>query len=319
MTALRFSSGDPAADRRADYAEHYAASGDFAAAIEVLSGALELVPGWSAGWFRLGELFERAGRMNEAVSAWERTLALDPADALGASLKLDLARAEPLSESMPAAFVEALFDQYAPRFDAALRDRLNYRGPDLLLQALMENGVSRAGRALDLGCGTGLMGEVLRPHCGWLEGADISAGMLAAARAKNIYDALLKQDIARVAPAAHPYDLIVAADVFAYVGALEGVVSWCRASLAEGGVLAFTVEAAHAGEAPVVLRESRRFAHRQDYLDALLAGAGFGHVEIRPCVVRQDRGADIASLCVVAALTPVRHDREGDGEACIQA
>lgn len=319
MTALRFSSGDPAADRRADYADQYAARGDLDAAVDVLSGALELAPGWAAGWYRLGEFFERAGHPDKAVSAWERALALDPADRLGAGLKLDLVRAEPLSESLPAAFVEALFDQYAPRFDTALRDRLNYRGPDLLLQALVESGFARAARVLDLGCGTGLMGEVLRGCSDWLEGIDISAGMLAAARAKNIYDALVKQDIARAAPAAPPYGLIVAADVFAYVGALEGVVSWCRASLAPEGILAFTVEAAHPDEAPVVLRESRRFAHRQDYLDTLLSSAGFCRVEIRPCVVRQDRGADIASLCVVASLPVVRHDREGDGEACVPA
>jgi predicted TPR repeat methyltransferase len=316
MTATRFSSGDPVADRRADYAGQFAARGDIDAAIEVLAGALELVPGWAAGWYRLGEFHERAGQMAQAVAAWDRALEMDPADLMGAGLKRDLARAIPLADSMPPAFVERLFDQYAPAFDAALVDRLHYRGPDLLMQGLIANGFSSADRVLDLGCGTGLMGEVLRPHAAWLEGFDISARMLAEAEAKGVYDVLAKRDIARLELESERYDLIVAADVFAYVGALEGVIGWCRAALRTGGRLAFTVEA---GEADVFLRESRRFAHGRAYLAGLLDQAGFAFTDIRDCVVRQDRGRDIGSFCVIASLAPARHDREGDGEACLTA
>ena len=314
MAALRFSSGDPAADRRADYAEQFAARGDVEAAIEVLAGALELVPGWAAGWFRLGEFQEMAGQIEAAASAWDRAVALDPEDACGASLKRDLARATPLVESMPPAFVELLFDQYAPRFDAALVNGLGYRGPEILMQRIAASGFTAAQDVLDLGCGTGLMGEAIRAFAGRLEGMDISARMLAEARAKGIYDALQKRDIARLEAGPERYDLIVAADVFAYIGALEGVIGWCRSALKAGGVLAFTVEAG-GDDDEVVLRESRRFAHGRGYLAALLARAGFDGVDITECVVRQDRGENIASLAVVASLAPVRHDRAGDDEA----
>lgn len=314
MTATRFSSGDPAADRRADYAEQFAARGDIDAAIEVLAGALELAPGWAAGWYRLGEFHERAGQAAQAVAAWDRSMAIDPEDMCGASLKRDLARATPIADSMPPAFVERLFDQYAPRFEAALVDGLQYRGPQILLQRLQASGFVSAHRVLDLGCGTGLMGEAIRAFAGRLEGVDISARMLAGAQAKGVYDALHKRDIARMEVGGARYDLIIAADVFAYVGALEGVIGWCRAALDEGGLLAFTVEA---GEADVTLRESRRFAHGRAYLADLLDRAGFAVTDIAACVVRQDRGADIASWCVVAALAAPRHSPEGDGEACL--
>ena len=96
----------------------------------------------------------------------------------------------------PPAFVELLFDQYAPRFERSLVDKLAYRGPALILERLQANGFTRAQRALDLGCGTGLMGEVLRPLCTRLEGIDLSGEMLRQARAKGIYDRLEKADIA---------------------------------------------------------------------------------------------------------------------------
>jgi len=221
-------------------------------------------------------------------------------------------RATGLRESMPPAFVETLFDQYADGFDRSLVGKLNYRGPEIVLQTLQASGFTRAARALDLGCGTGLMGEALRPHCDWLGGYDISAGMLAQARRKGVYEALEKRDISRLQLGEDRFDLIVAADVFIYVGALERIIGWCAGSLKAGGVLAFTVEA---GDKPVELRESRRFAHSRFYIEGLLQDAGFAGVNVNPCALRQDRGQDIAAFCVIASPAPFRRDREPDGEA----
>ncbi len=313
MAGMLFSSGDPTADRRASYAETMVHLGDMDAAIQVLEGALEIAPDWAAGWFRLGEFHDLVGETEAAVAAWNRAVALDPSDPFGAGLKRDLARAVPVSETMPPAFVELLFDQYAPRFETSLVERLDYRGPEEIIAALARAGFDRAPRALDLGCGTGLMGAALRDRCGWLEGYDLSAGMLAEAEAKGVYDRLEKQDIAELNLGGVPFDLIVAADVFAYLGALERVVGWCAGMLAPGGRLVFTVEEGTAG---VVLRESRRFAHGREYIATLLADAGFASVATVPCVVRMDRGAPIASLCVVASgLVVGRGEGAGDTAA----
>ena len=312
MLGTSFPCGDPIAERRAGFAETLAHLGDFGGAIEALRGAMDLVPGWAAGWFRLGEYFEAVGEMDAAAEAWDRAVVADPRDPLGAGLRRDLLRGVPVVESMPPAFVELLFDQYAPRFERSLVDKLNYRGPELLLAALRAQGFERAAHALDLGCGTGLMGELLRAQCARLDGFDISSGMLTEAASKGAYDQLEKRDIAEMAAILPRYDLIVAADVFIYLGALERVIGWCAGALAPGGHFAFTLEL---GDAPVQLRESRRFAHSRDYVTGLLAEAGFTGVALTDCVLRQDRGQDVAAL-LVAARAPVRvFDREGDGEA----
>jgi predicted TPR repeat methyltransferase len=305
--AWAFSSGNLIVDRRFAYAEGMADCGDLAAAIEVLADAMTLAEDWSAGWFRLGEWRAEQGDTAGAVAAWEAALRADPADALGAALKRDLIRAVPVAEAMPAAFVEALFDQYAPGFESALVDKLDYRAPDLLTAALPARHFDRV---MDLGCGTGLAGLLLRPLAGRLDGIDISAGMLAQAAAKGVYDRLVKADLATLEIGADRYDLIVAADVFVYLGALERIVGWCAGSLAEGGTLAFTVEA---GDEPLTLRESRRFAHSRAYLLGVLADAGFGQVSIDEADLRMDRGAAIRGFVVVAALVGAR-DRQGDGE-----
>ncbi|WP_343502005.1 class I SAM-dependent DNA methyltransferase [Alloyangia pacifica] len=311
MLGTSFPCGDPLAERRAAFAETMAHLGDYGGAIEALSRAMDLVPGWAAGWFRLGEYHEAVGEVDAAADAWDKAVAADPRDPLGAGLRRDLLRGVPVAESMPAAFVELLFDQYAPRFERSLVGKLNYRGPELLLSALKSQGFMRARHALDLGCGTGLMGELLRPHCDRLDGYDISSKMLAEAAAKGVYDALEKRNIAEMSAIVPRYDLILAADVFIYLGALERVIGWCAGALAPGGQIAFTLEL---GEVPVQLRESRRFAHSREYITGLMAEAGFAEVSLTGCALRQDRGQDVAALLVTARAPARVLDREGDGE-----
>ncbi len=285
MIPVQMSSGNLLADRRAHYGES-CLPGDPAAACDLYQQALALCPRWTAGWVRLGEI-RAAARLPDAEQAFTRALALDPEDRLGVALKLDLLRPRSLGDRMPAAFVELLFDSYAAGFDRALLDGLAYRGPGLLRAGLGAG----YGRALDLGCGTGLMGAELRGICDWLEGWDISGEMLRAARAKGLYDHLDKRDLGRLAPQHGLWQLITASDVFNYLGALERIIAWCAAALQPGGMLAFTVEA-HDGAEAWILRDSCRYAHAAPHLQALLGQAGF-KARLTPGTLRQDRGAPV--------------------------
>ncbi|MCA0015619.1 methyltransferase domain-containing protein [Mesorhizobium sp. B292B1B] len=299
MKPLQISSGDLNVDRRADYAEMLHASGDHAAAAELLLGALELVPQWAMGWFRLGEMEETAGRADLAAQAWAMALRLDPEDRQGATLRLQLIGKAPIATAPPSAFVEALFDHYAQTFDQALVDRLGYRLPEFLDAAIRRARPGRFRLALDLGCGTGLLGQRLRPIVDRLEGFDISANMLSKARAKGIYDALAKADLQRLSYQGDKADLVAAADVFIYVGALDGLVETVAGMLADDGLFAFSVEmlADHDGFA---LLPSRRYAHSQDYVRRVLAANGFSILSLESTTIRLDRSQPVEGLAVVA-------------------
>jgi predicted TPR repeat methyltransferase len=298
LKPLDLASGDLLADRRADYAEMLFASGDYSAAAELMLGALELTPGWAMGWFRLGEMQEAAGATDQAAEAWRMTLKLDPADRPGAALKLELIGAAPASAAPPSPFVEALFDQYAGSFDTALVEKLGYRVPELLDGAIRVQRV-RFGHAIDLGCGTGLMGGRLRPMTAFLEGSDISAAMLKKAEVKRIYDKLAKADLQTIHLKPAGVDLVTAADVFMYLGALDGIFAKVAAALRPGGLFAFSVEH-HAGPEDFLLRPSRRYAHSERYLRRLLVDAGLSLASLARADIRMDRGEAIKGLIVVA-------------------
>ncbi len=300
MTPLPASSGDLIADRRADYAEMLFANGDHAAAAELMLGALELAPQWAMGWYRLGEFQEAAGAVREAEEAWRMSLKLEPADRPGAALKLQLIGAVAPAEAPPSAFVETLFDQYADKFDHALVNTLGYRVPELLEAAI---GGAAPGRrfahAIDLGCGTGLMGARLRTFVEDLEGHDISAAMLKRAEARKVYDRLVKSDLQTLVLPAQSADLITAADVFMYVGALERIAAGTASALKSGGLFAFTVER-HDGPEDYVLRESRRYAHSETYVRRLVADAGMQIVSMGADTIRMDRAMPVGGLIVVS-------------------
>jgi len=305
MKPLQASSGDVLADRRAGYAEMLFSSGDHAAAADLMRDALDLSPGWALGWFRLGEMREAAGALDAAAEAWTTALALDPRDRPGAALKLALIGRAPPVETSPSAFVEALFDQYADTFDAALVEKLAYRVPALLADALHIQGGRTFRLALDLGCGTGLTGEVLRPYVQRLEGFDISARMLGRARARGIYDRLEKADLQDFHYGGDRPDLVVAADVLIYLGGLDRVAKAVAGLLAPGGLFAFSVELL-AGEGDFALQPSRRYAHSEPYIRRLLGENGLDALWLEERVIRQDRGEPVTGLIVLAkSLLPV--------------
>jgi predicted TPR repeat methyltransferase len=300
MKPLPASSGDLIADRRADYAEMLFANGEHAAAAELMLSALELAPGWAMGWFRLGEFQEAAGAVTEAGQAWRMALKLEPADRPGARLKLQLIGAEPAAAAPPSAFVETLFDQYADTFDHALVETLGYRVPQLLEEAIRTAAPGRTfDHAVDLGCGTGLMGERLRPFVRHLEGHDISAAMLKKAEARKLYDRLEKSDLQSLVLPPASTDLVAAADVFMYVGALERVASMVAAALTGDGLFAFTVEK-HGGPEDFVLRETRRYAHSQAYVRRVLATGDLAVKALETDTIRMDRNAPVPGLIVIA-------------------
>lgn len=298
------SSGDLLADRRFEMARRLRARGDCGAAIELLEQTLERVPRFAAGWFALGDWREAMSDRDGAIDAFCRARDADPRDRHGAGLRLRLLGGG--DDAMPADYVRAVFDQYAPAFDQALA-ALSYCAPAMLAGAIAE--LCRADRCamafgamLDLGCGTGLAGAALRDVVRRLEGFDLSSAMIEQARRKGIYDACEVEDLtaalAQRARDAKTYDLIVAADVFVYCAALGTTMKGCAEVLSPRGLLAFTVET-HAGDG-VQLGRHLRYAHGEAHVREALAQSLLIVRHLSRVSTRTEAGAPVPGLLVVA-------------------
>ena len=293
-------SGNLTADRRLAYALLLRRDGDAAAAADVMSQALELAPDWPEGRFALAETLAEAGRKYDAITAFEAYLKLDPADSMGAAIKLALLT-EAVPVVLPEAYLRRLFDEYAPRFEKALLEKLKYRAPDILRAALDEVQPDTIfTRAFDLGCGTGLAGVAFRNLANWLGGVDLSAAMIKGARDKNIYDQLMVGDMTvALDDLTEPCDLIVAADVLTYVGDLAVVFAAVEQRLALAGLFVFTVQRHDGNGDGFVLGEEHRFSHSRTYIETLAAQSAFDVLVLKPAVSRQEKGVDVPGLVAV--------------------
>jgi len=304
---LFLTSGDLLADRRFEFARDLQLKGDLVAAADLLDQAVELAPNFASAWFTLGEIRELLGEGDAAIAAFRRARASDALDRHGATLKLMRLGAEPLAE-MPKAYVQSLFDQYAPRFDQALLHHLDYRGPDLLFKAVLAvRAAARKpalfARAIDLGCGTGLAATAFASQVGEFTGIDLSPGMIERARATGLYAKLEVADMLeglRNRPDASA-DLVLAGDAMVYVSDVTQVVSEASRVLVPGGLLAFTVET-HAGD-DVVIGHGLRYAHGAEYLRRAIAAAGLVAAHLEAASPRNEDNTPVPGLVVVATKT----------------
>ncbi|MGB8816616.1 MAG: methyltransferase domain-containing protein [Rhizobiaceae bacterium] len=296
-------SGNLTADKRADYARMLSEAGDFQAASDLMRQTLELVPDWAAGWFQFAGYLERANDPKSAAIACRKVLELAPADRFGARLKLSLLEGQSIPDMAQTAYVEALFDDYADRFDHALLQKLDYRVPSLLAAMISVHCGDRIfSHAIDLGCGTGLMAQALTRQPTEMTGIDLSAAMLERARAKGLYKSLIKADLVEGMMQLGTADLILAADVLMYLPSLDTVFDQVAVQLKPGGLFAFSVERLE-GQERFCLRPSLRHAHSEPYIRSLLAGRGLSLVDTRIEIIRRDGIEAITGQLYLAAKT----------------
>lgn len=238
------------------------------------------------------------GHREEAAALWGEWLEERPDDPVAQHHHAASVGRPP--ERASDAYVTHVFDGFAASFDAKLA-ALQYRAPALVVQALDERLGETAtwGTIADLGCGTGLAGALLHPHAARLVGADLSSGMLQQARRRGIYDELAHIDLVSFLRTSEgAFDVVVAADVLCYFGALDGVVAAAETALRPGGTLAFTVEVLdlHESAGDWSLALTGRYAHSARYVAAVMGR--FHAVAVEECELRMEAGMPVAGLVV---------------------
>ena len=234
----------------------------------------------------------------EALWCYERVLALTPDNAKARLLSAALTRSAQLPV-VPAGFITATYDPLAERFD----QYVGHRGdcsPQWLHRALGPPPAVPNLTVLDLGCGTGLCGLQFRSWAQTLVGVDLSANMLAKARARGIYDELIQGDIlVPLKQAGRRFDLILASDVLLYVGDLAPLFDAVKNALRPAGRFAFTVDLLQDGNSDYRLTPWVLFAHAPGYLERVAQQTHLQILGTQPVAFPRDGGVSTAGLVMV--------------------
>jgi len=197
---------------------------------------------------------------------------------------------------MPKDFVAELFDIYADSFDKHLMETLKYEAPKNLLE-LLNLSIEDKFDILDIGCGTGIMGKLLKPYSSRIVGVDLSKEMLARAELTGAYDQLMAEDILEFLNKCNDqFDLIVSSDVFIYIGELSNIFMGISRVIKSGGHFCFSVEKNES--APFALSpKTLRYRHSRYYIEQLASMYGFKIENFLERPIRQENYVDVDGYC----------------------
>ena len=242
-------------------------TGRFDDAISNFKKAISLKPNYFQAYNNIATLFHKTGDLNNAEINYKKALAINP-NYDQAKFMLDVLLGNKIRKT-PKAYVEDLFDNFADSFDYDLKVKLSYNTPSIIKKMVLSFQENRKiSSILDLGCGTGLVGEELRKHVDYIEGIDLSTGMLREASKKNIYNKLTQRDIIEYLMEANlNFDYFIASDVFIYVGDLSRIFNYIKKRNKKNGKLIFSTE--HYNGTDFKIGPNGRYLHSKEYIERL--------------------------------------------------
>lgn len=281
----------------------YSFSGRFNEALETLHIAESLNPAHIECLFNIGFVHYLKKDTAKASNYFSKTLEIYP-EHCNARYLLSAITGEDSPEKSPENYVIDLFDNYADTFDEHLVTNLGYNVPDTMFEMCQENIKPATDlKLLDLGCGTGLCGEKLFDQYPKMTGIDLSNKMIEKARNKNLYDELIISDIEQfISNTKQNYDLVLAADVFIYIGNISSIIPKISRLLNTTGYLLFSIELS-TEKAGFKLQHTGRYAHSMKYINDIIKPANLNIVSQVESIIRNEKGTEIKGAVILCNKT----------------
>jgi predicted TPR repeat methyltransferase len=268
-------------------------------AIYYFEKCLELNTNYLPAHQNLAAIFLKVQQIDKAIMHYEAMLAQNENDAEIKHI-LSALKQEEIPTQAPGTYITNLFDSYAEHYDIHLQDFLKYDVPKQIREALNISNIkiTKDCNILDLGCGTGLSGEEFKDLSANLVGIDLSDKMLAVAKNRNIYKELICADINVAIKQYQNQDLIIAADVLSYFGALDTICHLVYNALNPGGIFACSVESGDTY--PYILATTIRYQHHEQYIKEMLEKNNLLLIDCRKTILRKQHQGHIDGYIVIA-------------------
>ena len=277
-------------------------------AVVQYQSALALKPNYAEAHLNLGTALQGLGHVADAEASYRRALEIDPEDTLGARLLLASLGLERMPMRASEAYLNKLYIKRSHSWDS---EQTYYFGHQLVAEALKKlPHKSKKLDILDAGCGTGLVGALVRDSANKLDGVDISSAMLVKAREKKIYDHTYQDDLLSfMLGNFNCYDAITCAATLIHFGDLTPVFHAAASCLRDDGLFVFSLfanDSEHNNQEVIVSQNSSLamggcFAHSAAYVSRLAEDADFS-VDILESRIHEYQKNIIPIMGLVVAL-----------------
>ncbi len=267
-------------------------------ALDSYKKAIEIDQDYASAHLNIGVCLQKTEQFKKAEAHYNKVLEIQPDNKVATFMLQSLGLLETPNVA-PVEHVRNIFDRCADNFETILVKELEYKTPERLFD-LVRPHLTEEINVLDLGCGTGLGAQFYQPFAKHLTGVDVSLKMLEKAAEKKIYSHLEVFDILQEWHFSHKFDLIYSSDVFVYFGNLDTIIQSASTSLANGGIIAFSVELLETSSQKYQLFPSGRYAHSQTYIEECLERHGFQLMKKNKADIRKQSGKPVKGLLIVA-------------------
>ena len=260
-------------------------TGDYTEALGLLFNALKHAPGKEEISLNIMETlvsFYRSGKSEDARKIAANWAAQSPDNIYARHIDA-VFKGENIA--LDKVFIQKFFNHFADTYELVLQN-VGYQLPRNFRRGDVK------GTIVDLGCGSGLIGEALKTPQNQIIGIDLSPKMLALAKKKNIYAALVENDITDYLQNNLPPEtaLITAADVFCYLENPEEIIRLCAPHR-----LIFSIETS--AETPnFTLSETGRYKHNPLYINNILTKHGYTSIKQTPLTLRTENGKPVEGV-----------------------
>jgi predicted TPR repeat methyltransferase/cytochrome c-type biogenesis protein CcmH/NrfG len=268
--------------------------------------ALEINPNDRIFHCGMGNLLSIVGRLDDAAEHFKYCLQIDPEDSSGVRLLLARLGVEPMPARASGSQLDKLYVERSQSWD----NSNSYRGHELVAQAFKMQMRNSKSDILDAGCGTGLVGALIRGLANKLDGIDMSKAMLEKAKEKGIYDQIHQGDLVLfMLNHSNSYDAVTCAATLIHFGDLTSAFEAAAASLRDDGIFILTLfqnDGELSNQEVVVAQHNDLagggcFAHSSGYVRSLAEATGF-IVEILDSEVHEYDKKGIPILGLIVAL-----------------
>lgn len=283
-------------------------------AIKSYKRAIDVSANYTQAYANLGYLYKQTGDITKCRQACLIAQRLEPENPqvkhMIASLGINEA-----PEAASQDYIKNLYDNYAEKYDQHLSITLKSKVPELIYKATLalynrdtESGIIENINILDLGCGTGISGELFSKHTNKMVGIDLSEKMIAEAKKKDIYSSLIISDITEyLNNNSEMYDIIISSDVLIYFGNLHNVFKGATKALHDGGLFSFSIEALSEESGDYSLKESGRYKHNHKYISNLAEENNLSILSATKTVLRQQNNEDVKGRIYVLKNSSVKN------------
>ena len=244
-------------------------------------------------------MYDKSDENRDKVKTLVKTWSTEQPNNVIARYLYDVLFSDEVISNFDGEYIDAVYNQYTKDFDDYTEEDTNTLKEFAGLITIDDKDLS----VLDLGCGSGRLGRVLRDEAKRLVGVDVSEELTARAQKIEKYDAVFNMEISEFLKRnKEQFDLIVMADLLPSFGDIAPLFSMVKSALKERGRI--FISTLKGDDRDFFLGFDLKFRHNIEYVKKVIIEAGMEIEQYYETVAQKNSKDETALGYIIKVVKP---------------